>query len=383
MDVARMRRCFIAAALLIAPTICSASQVSFVSDPKTIAPKERADVKPRPAAGTTTGAALPATPEDVVVEPVVAEAAQDDDKPASPEEVCSTLAAAAQAHDLPTPFFIRLIWQESRFKPDAVSPVGAQGVAQFMPKTASAMGLENPFDPIAALPVSAQLLRDLHNQFGNLGLAAAAYNAGPKRVIDWLTKRGPLPKETRDYVQIITGRPAEEWRGTNPVVKINVSVPQRAPCRSGDAHAEVHASVPGVLNPSIADDIPPDPPKATKVAAKKGKKDKKATRVAAKQAKGRKGKVVVAEISAARANKKAVKKADKKSVKRATSAKSAAKQATSRKVASKRSTSRKVAAKRSKVGAIAAKRSKTRTAAAKTSKSARPMHLASVGKTRQ
>ena len=68
------------------------------------------------------------------------------------DDVCTTLASAAEASELPLPFFARLIWQESRFRQRAVSPVGAQGVAQFMPKVAAELGLDDPFDPIAALP---------------------------------------------------------------------------------------------------------------------------------------------------------------------------------------------------------------------------------------
>ena len=98
-------------------------------------------------------------------------------------------------------FFVRVIWQESRFNALAVSPKGAQGIAQFMPRTADWRGLSNPFDVIAALKASASYLRDLRNRFGNLGLAAAAYNAGPQRVQDWLSARGGLPKETRRYVR--------------------------------------------------------------------------------------------------------------------------------------------------------------------------------------
>jgi soluble lytic murein transglycosylase-like protein len=95
------------------------------------------------------------------------------------QAICQALAAAAAANDLPVEFLSRLIWQESRFKPEAVSRAGAQGVAQFMPGTARLRGLEDPFDPIQAIAKSAQLLRDLSREFGNLGLAAAAYNAGP------------------------------------------------------------------------------------------------------------------------------------------------------------------------------------------------------------
>jgi hypothetical protein len=130
--------------------------------------------------------------------------------------ICLLVESAAQAHGLPFEFFARLIWQESRFKPNAVGPLTrsgrrAQGIAQFMPGTASERGLIDPFDPVAALPKSAEFLEELHAQFGNLGLAAAGYNAGPRRVHDWLAGRGSLPSETRNYVIAITGRSADEW----------------------------------------------------------------------------------------------------------------------------------------------------------------------------
>jgi hypothetical protein len=129
----------------------------------------------------------------------------------SKDTVCEALATAAAANDLPVRFFVRLIWQESRFDPAAISRAGAQGVAQFMPGTAKMRGLEDPFNPTEAIAKSAELLRDLNRDFGNLGLAAAAYNAGPRRVRDWLGGRRSLPNETRAYVNIVTGRPAEEW----------------------------------------------------------------------------------------------------------------------------------------------------------------------------
>jgi hypothetical protein len=122
--------------------------------------------------------------------------------------------STAKTHDLPLAFFTNLIWQESRFDPTSVSRAGARGIAQFMPRTAAEFGVDDPFDPSQALPASARLLRQLQLKFGNLGLAAAAYNAGPGRVTDWLRKGKALPKETRSYVQIITGRPAESWRGS-------------------------------------------------------------------------------------------------------------------------------------------------------------------------
>ena len=134
--------------------------------------------------------------------------------------ICLLLRSAAQAHGLPLEFFARLIWQESRFQPNAVGPMTrsgrrAQGIGQFMPETASERGLFDPFDPVAALPKSAEFLEELHAQFGNLGLAAAAYNAGPRRVREWIARRGSLPAETRNYVLAITGRTADEWASAN------------------------------------------------------------------------------------------------------------------------------------------------------------------------
>jgi hypothetical protein len=130
---------------------------------------------------------------------------------ASVASICDALAAAAAENDLPVDFFARLIWQESRFDPRAVSRAGAQGVAQFMPATANERGLADPFDPIEAIAHSAKLLRDLRRELGNLGLAAAAYNAGPRRVRDWLAGRRGLPRETDAYVRIVTGQSPEQW----------------------------------------------------------------------------------------------------------------------------------------------------------------------------
>src|SRR5699024_2330005 len=100
--------------------------------------------------------------------------------------LCALIDAAAGAHALPPAFLARLIWKESRFDIRALSPVGAQGIAQFMPGTARLRGLEDPWDPREAIPASAHFLADLRARFGNLGLAAAAYNGGPDRVARWL-----------------------------------------------------------------------------------------------------------------------------------------------------------------------------------------------------
>ena len=71
---------------------------------------------------------------------------------------------------------------ESGFDPGAGSPAGAQGIAQFMPSTAAAYGLTNPYDPVAAIDAEAHLMHDLLRQFGSPELALAAYNAGPAPV---------------------------------------------------------------------------------------------------------------------------------------------------------------------------------------------------------
>jgi hypothetical protein len=148
--------------------------------------------------------------------------------------ICSMIKCAAIANGLPLEFFARVIWQESRLRPDAVGPLTrsgrrAHGIAQFMPPTAAERGLLDPFDPVQALPKSAEFLRELRHQFGNLGLAAAAYNAGPQRIRDWLAGKRTLPSETRTYVRTVTGRAAEEW--TKPEQKIwMVTVPGEIPC---------------------------------------------------------------------------------------------------------------------------------------------------------
>jgi hypothetical protein len=143
--------------------------------------------------------------------------------------LCSLTAAVARANNLPIPFFANLIWQESSFNIKVVSRAGAQGVAQFMPRTAVDFGLLNPFDPVHALSVSGNFLRILYLRFGNLGLTAAAYNAGPQRVKDWISNRGRLPEETRNYVLRITSRSVEDWLQMNASAE-DILMPPGAPC---------------------------------------------------------------------------------------------------------------------------------------------------------
>jgi soluble lytic murein transglycosylase-like protein len=126
----------------------------------------------------------------------------------------------AEASGLPVEFFLRLLQQESGLDHRAVSRAGAQGVAQFMPATAAERGLIDPFDPFEAIPKAAEFLREQQAAFGSLGLAAAAYNAGPQRVKNWLAGRSSLPQETRTYVAKVTGRSADDWRQAGGMLAI-------------------------------------------------------------------------------------------------------------------------------------------------------------------
>jgi hypothetical protein len=127
------------------------------------------------------------------------------------QALCRIIEGAAQNEDIPVEFLTKLIWRESSFRASVVSPAGAQGIAQFMPGTALERRLADPFDPEQAIPKAADFISELNGRFGNLGLAAAAYNGGPARVASWLAGQGGLPGETRNYVFAVTGRSAEDW----------------------------------------------------------------------------------------------------------------------------------------------------------------------------
>jgi hypothetical protein len=132
------------------------------------------------------------------------------------QSVCLLVESAARANGLPVEFFVRLIWRESRFRPTAIGPrtrsgKHALGIAQFMPATAAERNLLDPLNPIEALPKAAEFLKDLRSQFGNLGLAAAAYNAGSGRVRAWMAGAASIPAQTRAYVWAVTGNSVDEW----------------------------------------------------------------------------------------------------------------------------------------------------------------------------
>jgi hypothetical protein len=99
-----------------------------------------------------------------------------------PSRFRAPLLAAAARHDVSAALLAAQLMAESNFNPNAVSPAGAQGIAQFMPATAAAYGLRDPFDPVAAIDAQGRLMGELLGQFGSVELALAAYNAGPGAV---------------------------------------------------------------------------------------------------------------------------------------------------------------------------------------------------------
>jgi len=120
-----------------------------------------------------------------------------------PARFAPALNRAAQRWSVSATLLAAQLYVESGFNPFAVSPAGAQGIAQFMPGTARGIGLDDPFDPAQSIDAQAHLMRDLLRQFGAVPLALAAYNAGPAPV----AACGCVPAfpETRGYVARILG----------------------------------------------------------------------------------------------------------------------------------------------------------------------------------
>ena len=119
---------------------------------------------------------------------------------AVPSAYAGTIEQAASANGIPPALLAALVQHESGFDPNAVSPAGAEGIAQFMPSTAAGMGV-NPYDPTSAIDGAAQLLGSYTTQFGSYADALAAYNAGPSAV----QRYGGIPPyaETQAYVPAI------------------------------------------------------------------------------------------------------------------------------------------------------------------------------------
>lgn len=129
---------------------------------------------------------------------------------AGPSQWQARIAELSTKYDISPTLLEALVWQESRWREGAVSPVGARGLAQLMPGTARQMGVD-PNDPSANLEGGARYLRAQLDAFGgDIEKALAAYNAGPGRV----HQAGGIPRirETQNYVAAILGRLSEPVR---------------------------------------------------------------------------------------------------------------------------------------------------------------------------
>ena len=149
-------------------------------------------------------------------------------------DICTSIQRTARRHGLDPNFFARLLWQESRFDPNAVSPARAMGIAQFIRSTADLRGLKDPFNPADAIAHSAEYLGELARRYGNQGLAAVAYNGGEWRADSFL-KGGGLKQETIDYVRIITGLRAVTWRDAPPKtrdLRLDKALPFQPACEA-------------------------------------------------------------------------------------------------------------------------------------------------------
>jgi soluble lytic murein transglycosylase-like protein len=133
-----------------------------------------------------------------------------DNAGAVPAAYAAKVRELAARFDLSPALIEALVWQESRWRADARSPVGARGLAQLMPGTARDLGV-NPDDPFANLEGGARYLREQLDRFdGDIEKALAAYNAGPGRV----ERAGGIPRirETQVYVAAIMGRLSDHSR---------------------------------------------------------------------------------------------------------------------------------------------------------------------------
>lgn len=122
----------------------------------------------------------------------------------------SAIREVERRYGIPQDLLGRILYQESRFRTDVIagtnrSPVGALGIAQFMPDTAREMGV-NPLDPFDAIDGAGRYLKKMHGLFGNWREAMMAYNWGPGNVRKWLQagKGYPAPMETSTYIAQVT-----------------------------------------------------------------------------------------------------------------------------------------------------------------------------------
>jgi len=162
----------------------------------------KTSAKPVDPTAATAAALAPASPHPLALTEVAGEA--------GPAAWRARVAQLAAKYDISASLLEAVVWQESRWNPAAVSPVGARGLTQLMPGTAQQMGV-NPNDPWANLEGGARYLRMQLDAFGgDVEKALAAYNAGPGRV----KSAGGIPaiRETQEYVASIMSRLSQPVR---------------------------------------------------------------------------------------------------------------------------------------------------------------------------
>ena len=146
-------------------------------------------------------------------------------------DICETLERAARENGLPVPFFTRLIWQESRFKATAVSPKGARGIAQFMLEhRRSARSDRSVRTNHIAREIRRVLARTECAVSATSGLAAAAYNAGERRVSDWLAGRGGCRARPATTCGSSPGIRSDAWAADNPPAAAGSAAPPGIRC---------------------------------------------------------------------------------------------------------------------------------------------------------
>lgn len=127
--------------------------------------------------------------------------------PNAEQAIAAYVTEASQRFGIPERWIYAVMSRESRRNPGAISPKGAQGLMQIMPATWQELRTQlklgdDPFDPHDNIIAGTAYLRALYDRYGVNGFLAA-YNAGPGRYEEWLTRGRPLPLETREYVAFL------------------------------------------------------------------------------------------------------------------------------------------------------------------------------------
>jgi Transglycosylase SLT domain len=144
----------------------------------------------------------------------------------TPFPFAAFIAEASQRFAIPSSWIRAVIWIESAARPYAVSPKGAMGLMQIMPKTYTGLRTRyhlgpNPYDPRDNVLAGVAYLREMEDRFGSPGFLAA-YNAGPDRYERHLATGGPLPLETQDYVAMLMPMIEEQRAESRPGAAFNL-----------------------------------------------------------------------------------------------------------------------------------------------------------------